>query len=119
MIPFAREVLGLNEHDGYIWTPMLVEGTVAHPKEDLSPRLATLVTAKAEGMVKEGIQEGLKILGIKSPGEDSASNALSTNATNATALPGTLSPGNLGTNAVRDLEQGAGKVLDTLGGFLK
>lgn len=119
MIPFAREVLGLNEHDGYIWTPMLVEGTLAHPKEDLSPRLATLVTAKAEGMVKEGIQEGLKILGIKSPGKGSASNALSTNTTNATAFPGTLSPGNLGTNAVHDLEQGAGKVLDTLGGFLK
>jgi len=119
MIPLAREVLALNEHDGYIWTPMLVEGSLSHPREDLSPRLATLLAAKAEGLVKEGIQEGLKILGIKSPAEGSTSNALSTNATKAPAHPGTPSPLNLGTNAVKDVEQGAGKVLDALGGFLK
>jgi hypothetical protein len=81
--------------------------------------LATLLAAKAEGLVKEGLQEGLKILGIKSPGEGSTSNALSTNATKAPAHPGTPSPLNLGTNAVKDVEQGAGKVLDALGGFLK
>ena len=97
MIPFAREVLGLNEHDGYIWTPMIVGGSLSHPTEDLSARLVTAVTARAEGVIKEGIQEGMKFLGIK---EQSATNMPST-------------------NAVRTLEQEAGKVLDTLGGFLK
>ena len=97
MIPFAREVLGLNEHDGYIWTPMIVGGSLSHPTDDLSPRLATLFTARAEGVVKEGIQQGMKLLGIK---EQSATNMTST-------------------NAVKTLEQDAGKVLETLGGFLK
>ena len=97
MIPFAREVLGLNEQDGYIWIPMMVGGSLSHPVEDLSPRLASLFTAHAEGVIKEGIQQGMKFLGIK---EQSATNMPST-------------------NAVRTLEQEAGKVLDTLGGFLK
>jgi hypothetical protein len=97
MIPFAREVLGLNEHDGYIWIPMMVGGSLSHPVEDLSPRLASLFTVRAEGVIKEGIQQGMKFLGIK---EQSATNMPST-------------------NAVRTLEQEAGKVLDTLGGFLK
>jgi len=84
MIPFAREVLGLNEHDGYIWTPMIVGGSLSHPTEDLSARLVTAVTARAEGVIKEQ---------------------------SATNMPST--------NAVKTLEQGAGKVLDALGGFLK
>jgi len=97
IIPYAREVLGLNEHDGYIWSPMAVEGSLSHPKEDLSPRLATVLAARAEGLVKDGIQEGLNLLGLKGSG-----------ATNGTV-----------TNAVKTIEQDAGKVLDTLGGFLK
>lgn len=97
MIPFAREVLGLNEHDGYIWTPMIIGGSLSHPTEDLSPRLATLFTTRAEGVVKEGIQDGMKLLGIKGQ--------------TATNMPST--------NAVKTLEQEAGKILDTLGGFLK
>ena len=101
ILPFAREALGLSEHDGLIWMPMKVEGSLTHPKEDLTPRLATVITARAEGMVKEGIQEGLHLLGIKLPD-------VAPGATNAPT-----------TNPVKSLEQDAGKVLDTLGGFLK
>lgn len=101
IVPFAREALGLNEHDGFIWMPMKVEGSLSHPKEDLTPRLATVLAARAEGIVKEGIQEGLNLLGIKSPDATRG-------ATNTTS-----------TNTVKSLEQNAGKVLDTLGGFLK
>ena len=100
IIPFAREILGLNEHDGYLWTPMILGGSLSHPKEDLSARLTTAVTAHAEGLLKEGIQEGMKVLG-KAQG-------LLPSATN---IPST--------NDVKTLEQGAGKVFDTLGGFLK
>ena len=101
IVPFAREALGLNEHDGFIWMPMKVEGSLSHPKEDLTPRLATVLAARAEGLVKEGIQEGLNLLGIKSPND----------ARGATNTPAT--------NTVKSLEQDAGKVLDMLGGFLK
>jgi hypothetical protein len=97
IVPYAREVLGLNEHDGMIWTPMMLEGSISHPKEDLTPRLATVLAARMEGIVKDGIQEGLNFLGLKGSG-----------ATNGTV-----------TNAVKTIEQDAGKVLDTLGGFLK
>jgi len=97
MIPFAGQILSVNEHDGYLWTPMIVGGSLSNPTEDLSPRLATALVTRTEGVVKEGVKEGMKILGIK---ELSATNRTST-------------------NAVETLEQGAGKVLDTLGGFLK
>ena len=101
ILPFAREALGLSEHDGFIWMPMKVEGSLSHPKEDLTPRLATVIAARAEGMVKEGIQEGLNLLGIKAPDATRG-------ATNTTA-----------TNPVKSLEQDAGKVIDTLGGLLR
>ena len=97
MIPFAGQILGVNEHDGYLWTPMIVGGSLSNPTEDLSPRLAMALVSRAEGVVKEGVKEGLNILGIKE--------------LSATNMPST--------NAIETLEQGAGKVLDTLGGFLK
>ena len=100
LIPLAREILGLNEHDGYIWTPMHVGGSLSHPTEDLSAKLTTAVTIRAEGFIKEGIQEGMNVL--------NKAQGLLPSATNITS-----------TNAVKTLEQGTGKVLDTLGGFLK
>ena len=40
IVPFAKEILGLNEHDGFIWMPVQIGGTLSHPTEDLSPRRA-------------------------------------------------------------------------------
>ena len=105
MIPFARELLGLEERDGYIWIrePILLSGTLTRPIEDFSPRLATMVAAGAEGMVRDGVRTGLGILGIKT----------GTNSPSSAPLPPDA------TNAVKTIQQGAGAVLDTLGGFLK
>jgi hypothetical protein len=109
IIPFAREALGLNERDGFIWMPMKVEGTLSHPKEDLTPRLAMVIAARAEGLVKEGIQEGLNLLGIKA--QSDARGVTGTPATNGSVSPVTTPD--------KSLQQQAGKVIDTLGGFLK
>ena len=106
MIPFARELLGLEEREGYIWArePITIGGTLSSPTENFSPRLMTIVAAGAEGVVRSGVRAGLGILGVK------------TGDTNLPA-PAALPPA--ATNAVKTLEQGAGAVLDTLGGFLK
>lgn len=113
MIPFARKLLGLDEQDGYIWIrePILLSGTLARPIEDFSPRLATVMAAGAEGMVRDGIRAGLGILGIKT-GDAPAG----TNSSPSTPLPSDATDA---TNAVKTIQQGAGGVLDTLGGFLK
>jgi hypothetical protein len=113
MIPFARELLALEERDGYIWIkdPIVLGGTLTHPTDNFTPRLMVLAAAGAEGMVREGVRAGLGILGIK-VGEG----------TNAPASSGSPIPAPIpsaATNAVKTLEQGAGAVLETLGGFLK
>jgi hypothetical protein len=113
MLPFARELLGLEERDGYIWVkePIILGGTLTHPTDSFTPRLTVLVAAGAQGMVREGVRTGLGILGIKVGG-----------GTNAPASSGSPIPApvpSAATNAVKTLEQGAGAVLDTLGGFLK
>lgn len=113
MLPFARELLGLEERDGYIWVkePIILGGTLTHPTDSFTPRLTVLVAAGAQGMVREGVRTGLGILGIK-VGEG----------TNAPASSGSPIPApapSAATNAVKTLEQGAGAVLETLGGFLK
>ena len=110
MIPFARELLGLDEREGYVWIrePILLSGTLGRPVEDFSPRLTTMVAAGAEGMVRKGIGTGLGALGIKTGVQPCG-----TNSPTATPLPSNA------TNAVKTMEQGAGAVLDTLGGFLK
>ena len=113
MIPFARELLGLEERDGYIWIkdPITLGGTISHPTDNFTPRLTVLAAAGAEAMVREGVRTGLGILGIK-VGEG----------TNAQASSGSPTPAPIpsaATNAVKTLEQGAGAVIETLGGFLK
>ena len=117
MIPMARELLGLEERDGYIWAkePVTLGGTLSHPSESLTPRLSLLLAAGAEGVVREGVRSGLGILGIK-VGEPS-SPLSSTNTPAVTPTPASVLPS--ATNAVKALEQGAGAALDTLGGFLK
>lgn len=128
ILPFAKEILGLDEHDGFIWMPVQIGGTLSHPTEDLSPRLGMAIAASATGMAREGIQTGLKILGFDK-------NITSTVATNAGATsgitPGTNSPTsstNYSTNslpnfipaeATKTLQEGASKALDALGGFLR
>lgn len=104
ILPFAKEILGLNEHDGFIWMPVQIGGTLSHPTEDLSPRLAMAITTAATGVAREGIQTGLKILGL----DKTATNSLTTN-----SLP------NIPTDATKTLQEGANKALETLGGFLK
>lgn len=106
VIPMARELLSAEEREGYFWMPLHVGGSLEHPTEDLRPRLIMAVAAKAAGVIRGGIDAGLKILGIK-PG--------STNAPEAPAP--TLPPG--ATNAVQTLEKSAGSVIDAVGGFLK
>lgn len=117
MIPMAREFLELEERDGYIWAkePVTLGGTLSRPTESLTPRLSVLIAAGAEGVVREGVRSGLGILGIK-VGEPAAPSP-STNTPAATPAPSPALPS--ATNAVRTLEQGAGAVIDTLGGFLK
>ena len=104
ILPFAKEILGLNEHDGFIWMPVQIGGSLSHPTEDLSPRLGMAITAGATGVARESIQAGLKILGLDQ--------ANSTNSSTNSSLP-------IPTDAVKTLEQGVGKGLDALGGFLK
>lgn len=101
VIPFAKELLSAEEHDGYFWMPVHVGGTLEHPTEDLQPRLVTAIAAKASGMIREGIDAGLKILGLK-PGDPASKGAVES-----------------ATNAVKALEKDAGSVIDAVGGFLK
>jgi hypothetical protein len=116
MLPFARELLGLEERDGYIWVkePIILGGTLTHPTDSFTPRLTVLVAAGAQGMVREGVRTGLGILGIK---VDEGTNGP---ASSGSPIPAPVpSAPSAATNAVKTLEQGAGAVLDTLGGFLK
>ena len=107
ILPFAKEILGLNEHDGFIWMPLRIGGTLSHPTEDLSPRLGMAIAAGATGVAREGIQAGLKMFGL-----DKVNKGNATNTSTNDPLPGP-------TDAVKTLEQGADKALDVLGGFLK
>jgi len=108
ILPFAKEILNLNEHDGFIWMPVQIGGTISHPTEDLTPRLGMAIAAGATGVAREGIQTGLKILGL----DKSNTNSATTNSL-PTSLPNSIP------DAAKTLEQGAGKALDALGGFLK
>lgn len=67
MIPFARELLGLEESEGYVWTrePVTVGGTLSRPEEDFTPRIAMIMATGAEGAVRNGIRAGLDLLGIR------------------------------------------------------
>ena len=64
MIPMAPQILGLREHDGYLWMPVTIGGTLDHPSEDLTVRLGLVVAAGAEGLLRKGVRQGLDILGI-------------------------------------------------------
>lgn len=101
VIPMAKELLSAEERDGYFWIPVHVGGSLEHPTEDLRPRLVTAIAAKASGMIRNGLEEGLKILGIKP------------DTTNSQTLPPAA------TNAVQTLEKDARSVIDAVGGFLK
>ena len=101
VIPIAKELLSAEERDGYFWIPVHVGGSLEHPTEDLRPRLVTAIAAKASGMIRDGIDGGLKILGIKSE------------------TPSVKDAEQAATNAVKSLEKNAGSVIDTVGGFLK
>ena len=101
VIPMAKELLSVEEHDGYFWIPVHIGGSLEHPTEDLRPRLVMAIAAKASGMIRQSLDEGLKILGIQSgtkPVKDAEQAA---------------------TNAVKSLEKDASSVIDAVGGFLK
>lgn len=105
MIPFARELLGLDERDGYIWTrePVAVGGTLSHPEENLTPRISMLMAAGATGLIRNGIREGMEILGIRPE--------------NHVGGEGTSTAG--GKNPATEAEKAAGRVLDSASGFLR
>ncbi len=106
VIPGAAEVFSKDQHDGYFWTPLHVGGTLTHPTEDLTPRVTAAVLSNAGLLIQQGMKQGLQILGLdrKSPVPSGEMN-------NPAATP---TP-----NPVEDIKQGAGTVIDTLGGFLK
>jgi hypothetical protein len=115
MIPAVKQILGLDEHDGYIWTPLHLGGTLSHPTEDYTRRLSFEGAAAAEGLIRNGL-ETLGIKGVGGP--PNPPTAPSTNATQ----PGNTPPTDAvkaATNAVQTIEQGAGQAIDVLGGFLK
>jgi hypothetical protein len=123
MIPAATQILGLNEHDGYLWMPLHVGGTLSHPTEDYTQRLGLEGAAAAEGLIRNG----LEALGMKGGGglvNPPSTNAPSTKTFSTNSLP---QPGNslptdavkAATNAVQTIQQGAGQAIDALGGFLK
>lgn len=97
VIPMARELLSAEERDGYFWIPVRVGGTLSKPTEDLRPRLLTAIAAKASGVLREGIDAGLRMLDL-GPGSSAAKDV---------------------TNAVKGLEKEAGSVIDAVGGILK
>jgi hypothetical protein len=101
IIPMVKELLSAEEHGGYFWVPVHVAGSLSKPTEDLQPRLITAIAAKASGVIREGIDIGLKALGIKQ------------------ADPSSQNVTSPATNAVKALEKGAGSVIDAVGGFLK
>lgn len=121
MIPMARELLGLEEREGYIWAkePVTLGGTLSHPTESLTPRLSVLLAAGAEGVVREGVRGALGILGIKVGEPATPSSATNTPAPTPSSAPSPAPALPSVTNAVKTLEQGAGAALDALGGFLK
>lgn len=116
MLPFARELLGLEEKEGYIWIrqPLHLSGTLAHPSDDLTPRLMTLVAVGAEGVIRNGMQTGMDLLGIKT---SATNNPQGPGASNQSAPAPSLP--SAATNAVDGLRREGGAVLETLGGFLK
>jgi hypothetical protein len=123
MIPAAGQILGLNEHDGYIWMPLHVGGTLSHPTEDYTQRLTLMGAAAAEGVIRNGL-EALGIKGVGGATNLPSTTPLATNpaSTNAGSQPGNTLPADAvkaATNAVRTIEQGAGQAIDALGGFLK
>jgi hypothetical protein len=102
VIPMARELLSAEEHEGFLWIPVHVEGSLSHPTEDLHPRLLDAIAAKASGVIRGALGEGLRMLGVQ-PGS-------STNPPQPPSSPG---------NAIKSLGQDAGSVIDAVGGFLK
>ena len=105
MVPFAREVLMLEEHEGYVWPqdPVTVSGTLAHPVENFSPRITTLMAAGATGVVRNGIREALDLLGVH-PG-------------NRAEGQGTFTPPN--PDPAAEAEKAAGRILDSAAGLLR
>ena len=113
MMPFARELLGLEEREGYVWIrdPMHLSGTLSHPVEDVTPRLMTVLAVGTEGMIRNGLQTGMDLLGIKASPTNAPAGAGASN--QATPLPSAV------TNAVEGIKREGGAVLDSLGGFLR
>jgi hypothetical protein len=50
LLPGAQARVFTSAHDGYYWTPLHLTGLVAHPEEDLTPRL---VAAAAEELFRD------------------------------------------------------------------
>jgi hypothetical protein len=105
MVPFAREVLMLEEHEGYVWPqdPVTVSGTLAHPVENFSPRITTLMAAGATGAIRTGIRAGLGLLGIR------PENPAEGQGTSTTPPPGPAA----------EAEKAGNRILDSAEGLLR
>lgn len=58
-IPEAEQLIFKDAHDGHLWTPVRITGTVEHPQNDLTPRL----TAAGVEAAASGIEAASKVLG--------------------------------------------------------
>jgi len=68
-IPGSQESVFTDSHDGYHWTPMRLTGPVAHPTDDLTPRLVAAMgnsvlhdAQGVEGTVKKAAQGALDLI---------------------------------------------------------
>ena len=112
VIPGAADVFSKDQHDGYFWTSLHVGGTLSHPTEDLTPRITAAVLRNAALLIQQGVKQGLQILGLD---RKSLPPVVGTNnpAGNTSPVPGS------NPDPAQDIKQGAGNLIDTLGGFLK
>jgi hypothetical protein len=56
-IPGAPQIFNIDVHDGYLWTPLKIGGTLTHPTEDLTTRLAAAVIGGAANSLLQGVQQ--------------------------------------------------------------
>jgi len=59
-MPGSREKVFMDNHDGYVWSPMRLTGPVDKPTEDLTPRLIAAMQGAVIDNVTNKVQEGLK-----------------------------------------------------------
>ncbi|WP_020494137.1 hypothetical protein [Verrucomicrobium sp. 3C] len=62
LLPGAREKIFTEERNGYLWTPVVVTGTVRDPQEDLTPRVTSVAKEAVKAEVQQAIRSALDFL---------------------------------------------------------